>query len=326
MQFMMVNASHSPILDFPARKSVAVDNVLSALETTRASIAEFDPELVILFGVDHYGGQQMFCMPSFCVGVEATAIADVGGTPGPLSVPRDLAIDAVHSLRKQGVDTAVSYNMKVDHGFSQALKRLTGALDTYPVLPIFMCCLQPPFVPFARARALGEAVGTFAKTLDQERILFIGTGGLAHDPYFLFPPIDEVSEEWRPYILNGKTQSVVSQQSWIDYEIEAHKVGAQFLADDNIPEADFGLKDDWDKAFMNTFCDGDLTTFDSWEPEKVMAEGGIGAIETQAWIAAAQAIKTAANVKPTNVFQQVARDIGIGFGITIAQSSWDRPL
>src|SRR3546814_19164800 len=90
--------------------------------------------------------------------------------------------------------------MDVDHGFSQALKRLLGGVNTYPVLPIFVSCLQPPFSPFARARALGEAVGSFARTLGQKRILFMGTGGLAHNPYHLFPPIDEVQPEWRPYI------------------------------------------------------------------------------------------------------------------------------
>lgn len=320
MEFMMVNASHSPILDFPARESEAVNNVLNALALARARIKQFDPELIILFGVDHYGGHQMACMPSFCVGVEATAIADVGGTPGPLNVPRDLAIEAVHQLRSQGIDTAVSYAMEVDHGFSQALTRLTGGLRSYPVLPIFMCCLQPPFVPFARARALGDAVGHFAKTLDYDRILFIGTGGLAHDPYVLFPPIDEVGAEWRPYILNGKAQTDVSQQSWIDYEIDAHKAGAQFMIDDSIPDEAFGLKDGWDKAFMQKFCAGDLAAFDAWEPKQIMADAGIGAVEVQSWIAAAQAIKTTSGVDPENVFQQVAREIGIGFGITIATS------
>src|SRR3546814_1451086 len=72
----MVAASHSPLLDFPARESSSVLNILAALEQARARIRAFDPELVILFGVDHYGGHHMDCMPSFCVGVEATAIAD----------------------------------------------------------------------------------------------------------------------------------------------------------------------------------------------------------------------------------------------------------
>lgn len=318
MEFMMVSASHSPLLDFPAKESDAVKNVLNALEETRVRIKAFDPELVILFGVDHYGGHQMACMPSFSVGVEATALADVGGTPGPLNVPRDIAVAAVNSLRKQGVDTAVSYAMEVDHGFSQALKRLTDGLDTYPVLPIFMCCLQPPFVPFARARALGQAVGEFAKSLKQERILFIGTGGLAHDPAFLFPPIDVVSDAWKPYILHGKAQSEVTQQSWIDYEIEAHQFGAQMLADDNVSEADANLKDDWDKAFMTLLCKGDLSAFDAWEPDQVMADAGIGAVEVQSWIAAAQAMKTAAEATPHQTFQQTAKEIGIGFGIAEA--------
>src|SRR3546814_5407264 len=89
----------------------------------------------------------MDCMPSCCVGVEATAIADVGGTPGRLNVPRELAVQAVKAIRAAGVDTAVSYAMDVDHGFSQALKRLLGGVNTYPVLPIFVSCLQPPFSP-----------------------------------------------------------------------------------------------------------------------------------------------------------------------------------
>src|SRR3546814_3754284 len=113
--------------------------------------------------------------------------------------------------------------MDVDHGFSQALKRLLGGVNTYPVLPIFVSCLQPPFSPFARARALGEAVGSFARTLGQKRILFMGTGGLAHNPYHLFPPIDEVQHEWRPDILPGKTQSDVPQQDWLDYAIREHQ-------------------------------------------------------------------------------------------------------
>lgn len=58
MDFMMVCASHSPLLDFPAKQSRSVHNVLEALEAQRARIASFAPDLVILFGVDHYGGSK----------------------------------------------------------------------------------------------------------------------------------------------------------------------------------------------------------------------------------------------------------------------------
>mgnify|MGYP003576676969 CR=1 FL=1 len=318
MAFFMVAASHSPLLDFPARESSSVRNILAALDSSRARIEAFNPDLAIVFGVDHYGGHHMDCMPSFCVGVEATAISDVGGTPGRLNVPRETAVAAVKAIRPAGVDTAVSYAMDVDHGFSQALRRLLGGVDRYPVLPIFVSCLQPPFSPFARARALGEAVGSFAKTLDYERILFVGTGGLAHNPYHLFPPIDEVQPEWRPYILHGKAQSEVPQQDWIDYEIREHHVGAQILASDEATPQMAGLNDPWDKAFLAAYCSDDLSGFDRWDPEQVMAEAGIGAVETQSWIAAGQAMLTATGTPPRAMFQEVSMEVGIGFGVAEA--------
>lgn len=318
MEFMMVSASHSPLLDFPAKETPPVRNILQALEQTRSRIADFRPDLVILFGVDHYGGQHMNCMPSFCVGVEAVALADVGGTPGPLNVPRTVAVEAVKAIRGRGVDTAVSYAMEVDHGFSQALRRLTGGLAAYPVLPIFMSCIQPPFSPYARARALGDAVGAYARTLDYGKILFLGTGGLAHNPAQLFPPIDVVGDEWKPYILRGKAQSDVPQQAWIDYEIGAHRMGAQMLAADQVTPEMAGLNDAWDKAFMRAFCSDDLSGFDAWDADQVMAEAGIGAVETQSWIAAGQAMLTATGAAPRQVFQEIAKEVGIGFGIAEA--------
>ena len=134
---MLVTASHSPIIEFPEVETDAYHRVVAALDEVRAEVTAFDPELVVVFGVDHYGGHHMRCMPAFCVGVEATALADVGGTPGQLVVPREIAVGAVDHLRRAGVDTAVSYAMDVDHGFTQALVRLTGGIDRYPVLPIF---------------------------------------------------------------------------------------------------------------------------------------------------------------------------------------------
>lgn len=318
MKFFMVAASHTPLLDFPDKESPSVINIRGALKDTRARIEAFAPDLVVLFGVDHYGGQHMNCMPSFCVGVEATAIADVGGTPGRLNVPRELAVSAVKAIRQSGVDVAVSYAMEVDHGFSQALERLLGGVDRYPVLPIFVSCLQPPFSPFARARALGEAVGNFSRGLSAERVLFIGTGGLAHNPEMFFPPIDAVDPEWKPYILHGKAQQEVPQQAWIDYEIAAHKQGAQLLALEEVTDEAIGLKDDWDKAFLRTYCSGDLAAFDSWDADQVMEEAGIGAVEVQSWIAAAQAMQTATGAKPKQVFQQISKEVGIGFGIAEA--------
>lgn len=317
-QAMLVTSSHSPIIDFPAADSEQLQRVHAGLAEMRTEIEAFDPDLVVIFGVDHYGGHHMHSMPSFCVGVTATALADVGGTPGPLVVPADLAVGAVNHVRAAGVDIAVSYAMDVDHGFTQALSRLCGGIDRYPVLPVFVSCIQPPFVPFARARALGRAMGEYLAQVDASRVLVIGTGGLGHNPRMLFPPIDEVSDEWRPYHLYGRSQHDVSQQAWIDYEIEAHQVAAAFLADPSIPDEFFGLHEAWDRAFLDRYCGGDLAAFDGWVPDRVVDDAGIGAMEVLSWIAAGEAMHTLTGASPRERLQQVCRVIGIGFGITSA--------
>jgi 2,3-dihydroxyphenylpropionate 1,2-dioxygenase len=315
MQFMMVCASHSPLYYAPGRVSQNVSAVREAIAAERKRVEDFNPTLIILFGGDHYGGHQMASMPAFCVGVEATAIADVGGTPGKLRVPRDIAVQAVNMLRQDNIDVGVSYAMDVDHGFSLPLENLTGQLDKYPVLPIFVSCIQPPFVPFHRARALGEAVGRFAKTLKEERILIIGTGGLSHDPEFLFPSIDDVSDEWRPYILNGKRQTDVPQQSWIDYEKAEHHKASFMLTDDSVPIETYGIKENWDKAFLDKFCAGEMNVFDGWTAAGVLQETGIGTMEILSWIAAAAAMKAATGQAPHEIFYNPCREIGVGFGV-----------
>ncbi|MEZ5223717.1 MAG: hypothetical protein R2743_19670 [Ilumatobacteraceae bacterium] len=313
---MLVTASHSPLIEFPADRSDSYVEIVTMLDRVRQEVEVFDPDLVILFGVDHYGGHHMRSMAPFCVGVEATGMADVGGTPGELRVPKDVAVGAVNFVRAEGVDVAVSYAMDVDHGFTQALSRVTGGVDQYPVLPIFVSCIQPPFVPFARARALGEAVGRYIRHLNNRRVLVLGTGGLTHNPRRLFPPIDEVAQEWLPYHLHGKAQQEVAQQDWIDYQIDAHHAAAKFLASPDIPDEQFGLHDEWDRAFLDMFCAGDMSVFDDWEPEHVVTAAGIGAMEVLSWIAAAQAAASAAEIVPFERLQQVCRVIGIGYGIT----------
>lgn len=315
---MLTASSHSPIIEFPAVKTQSYVDIVAELSKVQEDVTAFNPDLVVMFGVDHYGGHHMASMPSFCVGVHATALADVGGTPGELNVPKDVAVGAVNFMRAHGADTAVSYAMDVDHGFTQSLVRLTGGIAKYPVLPIFVSCIQPPFVPFHRIRTMGEIVGQYIKTLPHERVLIIGTGGLSHNPRSLFPPIEEVSDQWRPYHVYGKAQNEVSQQSWIDWEIEAHKVAAAFLADESLPAEMFGLHDPWDKEFMAAYCAGDMTVFDSWEPDPIVDNIGIGAMEVLSWVAAGGALSQLTTVTPHQRLQQICKEIGIGFGIASA--------
>lgn len=315
MDLKLVCVSHSPLIYFPARETPDIQEMRAALAAVRSRVAAFDPQLVVMFGCDHYGGHQMAAMPAFCVGVEATALADVGGSPGKLQVPRNLAIDCVNALRNDNIDVAVSYAMDVDHGFSQALHEIAGGVARYPVLPIFVSCLQPPFVPFKRARALGAAVARFIATLGLDRVLVLGTGGLSHNPEQLFPAIDDVPEEWFPYHLLGNRQSEVPQADWIAFQIEMHQMAAGMLARGEIPAEALKISADWDREFLHLLEHGDLASVDAWTSEGVIAGGGFGAMEVMTWIAAAQAMRDTSGARPSTTFHRAITEVGIGFGI-----------
>ena len=315
MDMMLACASHSPLLHFPGEETDGVQAIRAALAETQRRVVEFDPELIVLFGCDHYGGHQMVSMPSFCIGVEATAMEDVGGTPGRLDVPRAIAVAAVNALRNDDVDVAVSYAMDVDHGFSQVLQDLAGGVSAFPVLPVFVSCLQPPFTPFKRGRALGAAMARFIAGLDVGRVLVLGTGGLSHNPEHLFPAIDDVSEAWRPYHLHGRRQSDVTQQQWIDYEFEAHRQGARMIVEQDLPLSHMKISEDWDRRFLARLCEGDLREFDRTEPKDVIREGGFGAMETLSWVAATQCYADATGARPHPTFHRGVREVAVGFGI-----------
>ena len=173
--------SHSPLVGYVDPAQAVLDEVNGVIASARARIAAFEPELVVLFAPDHYNGFFYDVMPPFCLGVGATAIGDFGSAAGELPVPTDLAEACAHAVMKSGIDLAVSYNMQVDHGFAQPLEFLLGGLDKVPVLPVFINGVATPLPGFQRTRMLGEAIGRFASSLNK-RVLFLGSGGLSHQP------------------------------------------------------------------------------------------------------------------------------------------------
>ena len=87
----LVTMSHSPLMGFT---EPAVDTrwrVHMALGGARKFVAEFDPQLVVLFGPDHYNGFFYDMMPSFCIGASAESIGDYDTPAGPLLVDHDVA-------------------------------------------------------------------------------------------------------------------------------------------------------------------------------------------------------------------------------------------
>ncbi len=66
--------SHTPLVGFVDPEQAVLDEVNGVIADARRRIAEFNPELVVLFAPDHYNGFFYDVMPPFCLGVGATAI------------------------------------------------------------------------------------------------------------------------------------------------------------------------------------------------------------------------------------------------------------
>jgi 2,3-dihydroxyphenylpropionate 1,2-dioxygenase len=72
----VVTMSHSPLMGFAEPAPQTRKRVDSALDGAGAFVADFDPELVVLFGPDHDNGFFYDMLPSFCIGATAESVGD----------------------------------------------------------------------------------------------------------------------------------------------------------------------------------------------------------------------------------------------------------
>lgn len=82
--------SHTPLLEFTNPPEEVKASVESAFEKARAFVEDFDPDLVINFGPDHYNGFFYDLMPPFCVGYQAKGTGDYDSFAGDLDVPTEM--------------------------------------------------------------------------------------------------------------------------------------------------------------------------------------------------------------------------------------------
>ena len=318
MQSRLICASHSPLMFCFKKAPQRWDDLQDSIKAQREAIEQFDPDLVIAFGSDHFNGFFLKMMPSFCVGFQAEAAGDIGGFPGPLDVPSDIAKELAADLRRQKVDTSVSYRMTVDHAFSQTPHLMLGGISARPVIPIFINCITSPFVPFSRARILGEAVGRFCKERKQ-KVLFLASGGMSHHPARYYPFIgegEESVEAWQ--ISGGDDPKSLTKEQWIKRLLDMHHEGAEMIAKGTRTAKDMFLNSTSDQRFLDIFTTNALEKYDSWNPQGLIAEGGIGSMELLTWLAAASAHREAGGSNPKVDFYDVALEIGIAAGVVYA--------
>ncbi|MCA3758120.1 MAG: 3-carboxyethylcatechol 2,3-dioxygenase [Phenylobacterium sp.] len=292
MSVHMICASHSPLMEAFQVEPPEHQSVVAAFEARARFVEAFQPELVIEFGSDHLTGFHYHVLPPICVGLSARAVADIGGYPGDLRVPMEEARALVTHLGASDLDVAIAHEMVIDHGFSQALHRLTGAIDRYPVIPIFLSAIAGHRPSPRRARLLGKAVGEFARGLGK-RVLILGTGGLAHDPSLAFPDLENAPEEHRGYLVHGAAAGKQATDLWLDRVNSLTLMASQMIASGALGPEQIKLNASWDQDFLARICSGCLDEFDDWTTDRMIADAGSGAAECLQWIAAAAAAQAA---------------------------------
>ena len=315
MTTAMICASHSPLLYCHAKPPEDWDAMQAAFAARSEAARAFGADVVIAFGADHFNGFFLKLMPAFCVGLEASAVGDIGGFEGNLDVPSDLATDMVGFLRRSDLDPAVSTRMTIDHAFSQTINNMLGGLDAVPTIPVFINAIAEPFVPFRRTRLLGEAIGRFCRETGQ-RVLFLASGGMSHNPRRYYPEIGDGPPEvtaWQHS--GGDSDDSLTPAEWIDRLEVMHHEGAEMIVRGERTAADMKLNAEADARFLDVLCANRLEEFDEWDPHALVREAGIGSMELHTWIAAAAAHRAAGGHPPSQDYYSVAPELGIACGI-----------
>ena len=313
MTLAIVTMSHSPLLEFVDPPAEVKAEVEAAFEAARTFVRDYDPDLVINIGPDHYNGFFYDIMPPFCIGYEATAIGDFGTQAGPLDVPTDIARDLTSFLMERDIDMTVSLKMEVDHGAVQPMELIYGDITAKPVLPIFVNSVAPPFTPLRRIRHLGEGIGAFVREkLADKKVLVIGSGGLSHEPPV--PQIATAAPEVRATLLGGgRNLTPEARDARQQRVINAAK---DFAAGINVVKP---LAPEWDQELMRILASGDLSPIDAWSPEEMTEIAGNSSHEVRTWIAAYAALGAVGNYTVDYSFYRPIPEYIAGFGVTTAR-------
>jgi 2,3-dihydroxyphenylpropionate 1,2-dioxygenase len=306
----LVTMSHSPLMGFTEPAAETRTRVNEAVDGARTFIAEFDPELVVMFGPDHYNGFFYDMMPSFCIGASAESIGDYDTKAGPLVVDHDAAWAFTRAVLDSEIDVTLSERMYVDHGFAQPLEVLLGGIDRLPIVPVFINCVAQPLGPVRRARLLGSVIGSAAAHLDK-RVLFLGSGGLSHDPPV--PTLEGAAPEVAASLISEGRRLTPEQRA--ARQMRVIQAGRDYAAGVSTMQP---LNPEWDRVLLAVLASGELESIDSWTTDWFTEQAGHSSHEVRTSIAAYAALAASGSYEVTSSYYEPIPDWIAGFAVTTA--------
>lgn len=312
MKVQLKCMSHTPLRGLNDPGAEVVKEVDEVLARMRAEVEAFDPELIVIFAPDHYNGLFYDLMPQFVIATAAESVQDYNTLPGPLSVPKDLALEMCKSILEQDVDIALSHRLQVDHGCTQTLEELTGSLTRYPVIPIIINSVAPPFGPYRRVRKLGEAVGRFIAQLDK-RVLILGTGGLSHEPPV--PLLAGAGDDVANFLIAGRNPTPEFRAARQARTIAAGQAYGQ-------PGSTLTpLNPEWDLGFIQLLVNGRLAEIDYFSIEEISKVAGRSTHEIRTWVAAFSALAACGGYRARQDYYRAINEWIAGYGVVSAEAA-----
>lgn len=309
MRIKLKCLSHTPLRGLNDPGADVVAEVEAVLARARAEVEAFDPELIVVFAPDHYNGLFYDLMPPFVIATAADSVADYQTLPGPLSVPRELALDLAKHILDSDLDIAISHRLQVDHGCTQTLEELTGSLTRYPVIPIIINSVAPPFGPYRRVRKLGEAVGRFLAGLDK-RVLVLGTGGLSHEPPV--PLLAGAPDEIANFLIAGRNPTPEARAARQARTVAAGKV----FGTAECPLTP--LNPEWDLGFIRLLVEGRLAEVDAFKIDEISKAAGRSTHEIRTWVAAFAALAAVGRYTARQDYYRPINEWIAGYGVVSA--------
>lgn len=317
MPVKLICCSHSPLMLTGIEESQddAQARFVATMETIAGEVRSFDPDLILVFGPDHFNGLFYELMPPFCVAAGAEGARDWGAEGGPLRVPRDLALACVRHLHRADFDASLSHDLKVDHGVTIPLLQVAGSLARYDSLPVVINCAADPRPSMRRARLLGAEVGRFLQT-QSLRIVVLGSGGLSHDPPT--PRLASASHELARRLIRKATPTAEELQAREARVVKAARDLVQGRGPCKPPDAA------WDKAFLERIVALDLEALDALTDPELDRKAGFGGHEVRTWVAACAAAQVLAGpgvLAPQLRYYQIIPEWLTGMGVVTAEGA-----
>jgi 2,3-dihydroxyphenylpropionate 1,2-dioxygenase len=300
--------SHSPARELVRPQPDIEARARAALDKARRTVLDFDPDLVVIFGPDHFNHYSYESMPAFSIALSARSTGDYGSVPTDADIPWETARALAAAVLDDGVDVAVAEHVSLDHAYSQPVTTIFDAFDSRPIIPVFLNCFGFPLAPVRRARQLGEAIGRYLSELDG-RVLIFGSGGLSHQLPPFFDPATQPPENF--HRKKHMTEAdYAAKNEWMTGFAQRIGDGSGELGPPN-PE--------WDRNVLGLLADGDLEQVDTLTTDAIGHDAGLGGQEIRTWVAAHAALSAVGPYETSFHYYEPIPHWLCGFGVAFAE-------